>query len=226
MSKERNVSAYATVRALVLALTVVGCRGTGAAAAPPTTARAPAPVEQAEALAEDVQTDVAQGAWPVAEAGARELRSLGEKLHTAGVPVSKQSGYGPAVDSLSAAISRRSQSEALTAGNHVSRIVTGIMGDYPSKVPVEVAYMDVAGRDVLYAAQQGRWSDAAAPMAEVARSYSTVQPYVRTNNFALDQVVTSKIAQLRSAVASREARQVTSLAQILLDDVGRIELIF
>ena len=126
----------------------------------------PVPDDQAEALAEDVQTDLTQNAWPTAEARLRGLRSLGEKLDSVGVSQPKQSAYRRAVDSLGAAITRRSRTDALTAGNHVSRIVTGIMADYPTKVPVQVVYMDVAGRDVLYAAQQGRWGGAAGPVAE------------------------------------------------------------
>jgi hypothetical protein len=196
------------------------------AASPPAASGLPAPVEQAEALAEDVQTDLAQNAWPAAEAKVRELRSLREKLDSAGVAQAKQSAYVGAVDSLARAITRRSQNEGLTAGNHVSRIVSGIMAGYPTKVPAQVVYMDVAGRDVLYAAQQGRWSDAAAPVAELGRDYAAVQAYVRAHNFALDQVVTSEIAQLRRAVVSRRPDRATSLASALLEDVDRIELIY
>jgi hypothetical protein len=230
---------YATVWVVVVALTVAQCRskgaieavgspavGTDSAAAPTPTSSAPPSVEQAEALAEDVQTDLAQNAWPAAEKKLRELRSLGEKLDSAGVPQPKQSAYRRAVDSLGAAITRRGQSDALTAGNYVSRIVTGIMADYPAKVPVAVAYMDVAGRDVLYAAQQRRWSGAAGALAEVGTSYAAVQAHVRARDPALDQRVTSEIAQLQRAVVSRARDRATSLAQALLEDVDRIELTF
>jgi hypothetical protein len=230
---------YATVWVVVVALTVAQCRskgaiealgspvvGTDSAAAPTPTSSAPPSVEQAEALAEDVQTDLAQNAWPAAEMKLGELRSLGEKLGLAGVPQPKQSAYGRAVDSLGAAITRRSQSEALAAGNYVSRIVSRIMADYPTKVPVAVVYMDVAGRDVLYAAQQRRWSDAAGAVAEVGKSYAAVQAHVRARDPALDQRVTSEIAQLQRAVVSRARDRATSLAQALLEDVDRIELTF
>jgi hypothetical protein len=74
------------------------------------------------------------------------------KLASVGVARTKRSSYGDALVSLDAAISRRSRADALTAGNRLSRVVTDIMADYPTKVPAEVVYMDVAGRDVLYAA--------------------------------------------------------------------------
>lgn len=236
------MGAHRSVWAVIVALAVAGCSGrertaggdelaslpvgTGAAAAPTPTASAPVPVEQAEGLAEDVQTDLAQNAWPAAQASLRQLRSLGEKLDSAGVSQPKQFAYGRAVDLLAAAMTRQSQSDALTAGNQLSRIITGIMADYPTDVPIEVLYMDVAGRDVLYAAQQGRWSDATAPVAELKRSYSGIQAVVRTRNFALDQQVTSEISQLQRAVASRSPDRATSLVQALLDDVDRIELTF
>jgi hypothetical protein len=232
----------ASVWPVVLALIVVGCSGkaetaggealasppvrSGSSAARTLTTSVPAPIGQAEALAEDVQTDLAQNAWPAAEGRLSELRSLGEELDSAGVPQAKQSAYRRAVDSLGAATTRRSRSDALTAGNHVSRIVADIMADYPTKVPVEVVYMDVAGRDVLYAAQQGRWSSVADPVAELGRSYAAVQADVRARNPALDQLVTSEIAQLQHAVASRARDRATSLAQALLEDVDRIEQTF
>lgn len=221
---------YASIWVTVLAVILVGCRGRGGeeaqAVASTPQAGAPPPVEQAEGLAEDVQSDIRQNSWPAAEAKARELRTLPPRLDSAGVAQPKRDAYKRAVESLGAAIAARSGSEALTAGNQVSRVVAGIMLDFPAQVPGAVAYMDVAGRDVLYAAQQGRWSDAVAPVAEVARSYAAVQPYVRSRNFALDQQVSSEITQLRRGVATREQDRVSNAAQALLDEVDRIELIY
>jgi hypothetical protein len=186
----------------------------------------PRPVEQAEALAEDVQTYIDQNAWPAAEAKFRELRVVGENLASVGVAETKRSAYVNALDSVGAAIARRSRPDALTAGNRVSRVVAGIMADYPTKVPVDVTMMDVAGRDELYAAQQGRWGDAATATAELGRSYTTVQAHVRARDPALDRRVTAEITQLQRAVASRVRTRATSLAQALLEDVDRIEQTF
>jgi hypothetical protein len=186
----------------------------------------PSPVEQAEALAEDVQTYLDQNAWPAAEAKFRQLRAVGEKLASVGVAETKRSAYVNALDSLAAAIARRSRAGALTAGNRVSRVVAGIMADYPTKVPVDVTLMDVAGRDALYAAQQGRWSDAAKATAELGRSYTAVQVHVRGRDPALDRRVTGEIARLQRAVASRAPDRATSVAQALLEDVDRIEQTF
>ena len=211
---------YAVVWVVGLALGAAGCKGNRGGQT------LPAPVERAEALAEDVQDDLDRNAWPAAEAKLRELRATGEKLASVGVARTKRSAYGNALDSLDAAITRRSLADALTAGNHVSRVVTGIMADYPTKVPAHVALMDVAGRDVLYAAQQGRWSDAANAAAEAGRSYAPVQAHVKASNPALDQRVTSEMEQLQRAVASRARDRVASLAQALLEDVDHIEQTF
>jgi hypothetical protein len=130
---------------------------TDSAAAPTPAARAlPPPVEQAEALAEDVQDDLARNAWPAAEAKLRELRGAGAKLDSVGVAQAERVAYGNALDSLNGAITLRSRADALTAGNRVSPVVTGIMAGYPTKVPADVGLMDVAGRGALYAAQQAR----------------------------------------------------------------------
>jgi len=151
---------------------------------------------------------------------------VGEKLASVGVAETKRSAYVNALDSLAAAIARRSRAGALTAGNRVSRVVAGIMADYPTKVPVDVTLMDVAGRDVLYAAQQGRWGDAANATAELGRNYAVVQVHVRARDSALNRRVTAEIVRLQRAVVSRARDRATSLALALLEDVDRIEQTF
>jgi hypothetical protein len=197
-----------------------------AAASTPSAGVLPPPVEQAEALAEDVQDDLSRNAWPAAGAKLRELRQVEEKLDSVGIAQTQRMAYGSALDSLDGAIARRSRADALTAGNRVSRVVTGIMAGYPTKVPADVGLMDVAGRDALYAAQQGRWNDAASAAAEIGQSYATVQAHVRARDPALDRRVTAEIAQLQRAAASRARGRATSLAQALLEDVDRIERTF
>jgi hypothetical protein len=224
----------AAVWAAVLAAAVAGCKGNhggqtateSTAASTPTAGVLPSPVEQAEALAEDIQTYLDQNAWPAAEAKLRELKGVGEMLASVGVSETKRSAYESALDSLGVAIARRSRAGALTAGNRVSRVVAGIMADYPTKVPVGVTLMDVAGRGVVYAAQQGRWGDAARAAAEVGQSYAAVQVHVRARDSALDRRITAEIARLQRAVASRARDRATSLAQALLEDVDRIEQTF
>jgi hypothetical protein len=195
-------------------------------ASTPTAGALPPPVEQAEALAEDVQTYLEQNAWSTADAKLRELRGLGDKLASAGVAETKRAQYGNALDSLGAAITRRGRADGLTAGNRVSRVVAGIMADYPLKVPVEVTWMDVAGRDALYAAAQGRWGDAAKAAAEVGRSYAAVQSHVQARDPALAKRVTGEIVQLHRAADSRARDRAERLARALLEEVDRIELTF
>jgi hypothetical protein len=226
------MTSYAAAWAVLLAVGGAGCKGnqggqTVSAAASTSTAGAPpSSVEQAEALAEDIQTYLDQNAWPAAEAKCRELTVVGQNLTSVGVAETKRSAYVNALDSLGAAIAHRSQAGALTAGNRVSRVVAGIMADYPTKVPVDVTLMDIAGRDVLYAAQQGRWGDAANATAELGRSYAAVQVHVRARDPVLDRRVTAGIAHLQRAVASRGRDQATRLSQALLEDVDSIEQAF
>jgi hypothetical protein len=236
---------HAAIWAVLLAVGVAGCKGDrvgqtaggealasrsvateSAAASTQAAGVLPAPVERAEALAEDVQDDVARNAWPAAEAKLGELRGVGAKFDAVGVAPADRVAYGNALDSLEGTIARRSRAEALTAGNRVSRVVTGIMAGYPTKVPADVGLMDVAGRDALYAAQQGRWAEALRAAAELGRGYAAVQAHVRARDPALDRRVTAETAQLRRAAASRARDQAVSLAQALLEDVDRIEQTF
>jgi hypothetical protein len=240
-----RVKPNVAIWAVLLAVGVAGCKGKqgrqpaggealasrsvttdSAAASTPSAGVLPPPVEQAEALAEDVQDDLSRNAWPAAEAKLRELGRVGEKLDSAGVAQTERMAYGAALDSLDGAIARRNRADALRAGNRVSRIVTGIMAGYPTKVPADVGLMDVAGRDALYAAQQGRWNDAANAAAEIGRSYATVQAHVRARDPALDRRVTAELTQLERAAGSRARDRAVSLAQALLEDVDRIEQAF
>lgn len=235
----KNTSAV--VMAFVFALSVAGCQGgekgpaggDSTASAPgsdsthaPAVRVLPRAVEQAEVEAEDIQADIDQGAWPAAEVRFDALRSLGDSLHAQGVEASKRSAYGSALDTLHAVVLARSKSFALSAANRVSRIVASMMADYPTKVPVSVTYMDVAGRDVLYAAQQGWWSDASNAALEMERNYAAVQTQLEARDSVLERRVTSEIKQLQDAVGSRSRGGAARLAQALLDDVDLIEQTF
>ena len=94
----KNTSAVVT--AFAFAVFVAGCKGSekGPAAGdstggkPATAVRVlPRAVEQAETEAEDIQTDIDQGAWPAAEVRLEALRSLGDSLRAQGVPESQRS---------------------------------------------------------------------------------------------------------------------------------------
>jgi hypothetical protein len=235
-----QMTSYGTVWAIAIAVAFVGCKSNqpGQAAAAPassttsTTAAAPiastpaSPVEQAEAAAEDLQTAVEQNAWPAAEGKLRELKAEGAKLASAGVPDSERTAYENALVPLGAAITDRSRADALTTGNRISRIVTGIMAAHPGKVPIEVGYMDVAGRDALYAAQQKRWKGAGAAVTELGQRYAAIQSDVRTRSPALDQKVSAEISKLQGAVVLHGSGPATTLAQTLLEDVDSIERLY
>jgi hypothetical protein len=225
------------VTAFVLALGLAGCKGKEQrqAAEDSTAARSdsngapsapialPHAVETAEAEAEDIQADIDQGAWPAAEAKLAVLRSLADSLAAQGVPGPRRAAFGSALDTLSAVIVARSKAYALAAANRVSRIVTGMMAEYPTKVPSAVTYMDVAGRDALYDVQQSLWSEAAAAALELGRNYAAVEAHVQARDSTLDRRVTSEIQQLQDAVGARSRGGAAKLAQALLDDVDLIE---
>jgi hypothetical protein len=127
------------------------------------------------------------------------------------------------LDFLVVALAERSRPKALTAANRVSRVVTDIMAAYPTTVPIDVAYMDVGTRDVLYDTEQRHWSRAAVGAADLLGHYADVQSHVRARDPALDRRVASEIGQLRRAIDAREQAPAVTLAKALLDDVDRIE---
>ncbi|HEV7586763.1 MAG TPA: hypothetical protein VGO40_01440, partial [Longimicrobium sp.] len=197
--------------------------GPAAAAA---TAGAPLALAEAEALAEDVQTDLSAGAWPAAQAKARGLAASQQKLAALGTAPEKLAPIGDALDSLNAAIARQSRPDALTAANRISRGLNVVMAAYPSKVPIAVAEMDVAGRDALYAAEQGRWDAAAAAVTECRHTYAAVQNHVKGRDPGLDRKISGELGQMEQAVALRDGRRLATLSQALLDDVDKVELTY
>jgi len=220
--------------AMVCVLIAAGCKGKerGHAAedstasssdSAPAPAALPHPVEQAEALAEDIQADIDQGAWPAATSKLDSLRTLADRLAAAGVSGTQRSAYGSALDTLNAVVVVKSKDYALVAANRVSRIVTTMMADYASRVPVAVAYMDVAGRDALYGARLDRWSDVSDAALEVGRNYASVEAHVQARDSVLGRRVASEIKQLQDAVSAKSKTGAAGSAEAILNDVDRIE---
>ncbi len=183
----------------------------------------PAAMEQAEGLAEDAQDDIPAGRWSAAGSKVSQLQGLRSQLTSAGAATGDVDAFASAVDSLASAIGRRARFPALTAANRVSRLLNGMMASYPTKVPIAVAYMDVAGRDVLYHAQQGQWTAANDAVSEVRHNYTSVADHVKAADAQLDSTVIGELDRMQRAIASKDASTATSLANRLLEDVDRIE---
>lgn len=180
-------------------------------------------LSRAESASEDVQDDISAGDWAAALVRVDTLRSLQSRLATLRSAPGNIGTYASALDSLRSAVSRRSTDAALNAANRISRAVTGMMAGYSATVPIAVAYMDVAGRDALYGATQGRWSEADSAAGELHQRYSTVQAHVQRADTALDRRVSGEIRQLRDAIRARNAGPARALATSLLKDVDEIE---
>src|ERR1700716_3737080 len=124
----------------------------------------------AEGLAEDVQADLDTRNWTMAHTRVAELQKNRLRLCVL-LPTPQIAGYEEALDSLTAQSQRQEQPASLQSANHMSREVVNIMANYTMTVPVQVGYLDVAGRDAIYAAEAGRWEDAVAAAAELRVNY-------------------------------------------------------
>jgi len=109
-------------------------------------------------------------------------------------------GYDVALDSLISQLSRQDRPASLQAANRLSRAIVGIMANYDVTVPVQVGYLDVAGRDVIYAAEAGRWQDASAAAAELRANYAGVGTHVAGKDSTLDRRVRQQFSQLEGSV--------------------------
>jgi hypothetical protein len=182
----------------------------------------PPAVTIAEGLAEDIQADLETRNWTMARTRVAQLQKNRLRLRVL-LPAPKIAGYEVAFDSLTAQLKRQDRLASLQSANHMSREIVNIMGNYTATVPVQVGYLDVAGRDAIYAAEAGRWEDAVAAAAELRVNYFAVQPHVASKDPALARRVGQLLADLDGAVTTRSVARIRATATRVLDDVDVIE---
>jgi hypothetical protein len=225
----------------VTILAIAGCKGqqgefretsgtSGTTAAPPaaevptTSTRAmPAVLERAEEASEDVQNDIGKAKWDDAAKETRKLQALSDSLKMTGASAADMTAYDSAVASLAKNVESKNQIGAGLAANEASRAVISMMSAYPVKVPVEVGYMDVDARDVVYRAQGADWSGAEKAVKDLQMNYTKVQSHVAQKNANLDQKIRTEIEQLNSAVTQKNAAAVKDASTKVLDEIDNIE---
>jgi len=185
----------------------------------------PPAVTIAEGLAEDIQADLETRNWTMAQTRVAELQKNRLRLRVL-LPAPKIAGYEVAFDSLTAQLKRQDRLASLQSANHMSREIVNIMGNYDLTVPIQVSYLDVAGRDAIYAAEGGRWQDASAAVTELRANYAIVQARVAGKDSTLDQHVRQQLNGLEVAVTAKSVTQARAIATALLENVDLIERVF
>lgn len=238
-------------RLLTIAMTVslasAGCTGERGGGSEPDAGTLPAQITTGEGLAEDIQTSIDSLNWSAAGAKLSQLQSVlpdiertvmadggedaaqeasGRDTETADADTTELGTFRDALDSLGAQVGRRERLPALESANTLSRLLVLMAGDYGVTVPTEVGALDVAGRDVSYRAEAGRWGGAAASARELRSSYAAVQTHVSGRDSALDTRMRQTIDGLAGAVAAQNVEQVNALATGLLDDVDVVENLY
>jgi len=211
------------IASLVLApaLAVAGLASAARFGAPRADVLPPA-VSIAEGLAEDIQADLEARNWTMAETRIAELQKNRLRLRVL-LQAPTIAGYQVALDSLRSQLARHDQPAALQSANRMSREIVHIMANYDLKIPVQVSYMDVAGRDAKYAAEGGRWEEAVAAVAELRVNYVAVQSHVTSKNPTLDRQVRQQLNELDAAVTERARTRVGAIATALLENVDLVE---
>jgi hypothetical protein len=185
----------------------------------------PPAVTIAEGLAEDIQADLETRNWTMAQTRVAELQKNRLRLRVL-LPAPKIAGYEVAFDSLTAQLKRQDRLASLQSANHMSREIVTIMGNYTATVPIQVSYLDVAGRDAIYAAEGGRWQDASAAVTELRANYAIVQARVAGKDSTLDQHVRQQLNGLEVAVTAKSVTHARAIATALLENVDLIERVF
>jgi hypothetical protein len=192
----------------------------------------PPTLEAADGLAEDVQADIDTLGWAAAGAKVAKLRQSEasvEQVVTADSAENAATGqqelatYRRAVDSLGARIERRDRLAALASANTLSRVLAAMSANYRSRVPAQVALLDVAGRDAIYAAEGARWNEAAAAVHELRSTYASVSDHVTRAQRPLNDRFQRTLEALAGAVSHQDIAQVRRQATSILDDVDLIE---
>ena len=188
----------------------------------PQTGAPPRSLVVAEGLAEDIQADLDAPNWTMAHTRVAELQKNRVALRRV-LPAREIAGYEVALDSLISQLGRQERAPALQSANRLSRAIVGFMAKYDVIVPTQVGYLDVAGRDAIYAAETGRWPDASAAAEELRANYAGVSTHVAGKDSTLDRRVRQQLTQLDRAVAAKSAARVRAIATALLDDVDLVE---
>jgi len=188
----------------------------------PQTGAPPRALVVAEGLAEDIQADLDARNWTMARTRLAELQKNHVALQRV-LPAGEIAGYGVSLDSLISQLGRQERPAALQSANRLSRAIVGFMAKYDVTVPAQVGYLDVAGRDVIYAAETGRWPDASAAAEELHANYTGVGTHVAGKDSTLDRRVRQQLSQLDRAVAAKSAARVRAIATALLGDVDLVE---
>jgi len=188
----------------------------------PQTAAPPQSLVVAEGLAEDIQADLDARHWTMARTRVVELQKNRVALQRE-LPAAEIAGYEVSLDSLISQLARQERAPALQSANRLSRAIVGFMAKYNVTVPAQVGYLDVAGRDAIYAAETGRWQDASAAAEELSANYAGVGTHVAGKDSTLDRRVRQRLRQLDRAVAAKSAARVRAIATALLEDVDLVE---
>jgi len=233
--------------AIAVSLAFAGCTGEQGEGPEPGAGALPAQIATAEGLAEDIQTSIDSLNWSAAGGKLSQLQSglpdleqavmadggedaaqepPGGDTEAADADTTELASFRDALDSLATQVGRRERLRALESANTLSRLLVLMAGDYAATVPAEVGTLDVAGRDVSYRTEGGRWGEAAASVSELRSSYAAVQTHVSGRDAALDTRVRRTIDGLAGAVAAQKVEQVKTLAAGLLDEVDSIEKLY
>ena len=86
--------------------------------------------------------------------------------------------------------------------------------------------MDVAGRDLVYAAERVDWTTAGGAATELRSRYAVVQTHIGQRNSALDARVRGELDAIDAAVAAQDAATTRSTGLALLQDVDALELVY
>lgn len=180
-------------------------------------------LERAEDISEDVQEDIAEGDWEDAAKKTNQLQALADSIRQTGAPAAEVSAYDSAVAELAREVQSRDQVGAGLAANSANRAVLSMMSAYQVEVPVEVGYMEVDVRDVVYHAAADQWGEAEKAVEDMKSNYAKVQAHVAQKDSGLDNKIRAEIAQLGTTVAQKNAAATNAAAKKVNDLIDDVE---
>jgi len=201
-------------------------------AAAPDTGVAPAALLRAGSLADNLQDDIAASRWELAQEKLFALQrlqpvldSLEETLEARGVLTDRDAG--PELSACLGTLADRLESHrrlpAQGSANAVGRALLPLLAAFAPPARVALARLDVAGRDLDYAAERGSWDAARDALKEIRGAYATVQPDVVRQAPDLDATIQRRLSNLAGALDAHQHVRAHSLAGEFLEDVDLIQ---
>jgi hypothetical protein len=229
-----------TAAVVALAVIAIGCSsgnkvqgGLGASSSASTARGKPLPesLSDVEAATEDVIDQVdAGGMWPAIVKAAADISAAWESYKPQGKldraddkVVSEMDAF---IAQLSASAAAQDAATTEQAANDVSRDLIEVFALYDIGHPIQIARLDVIGRQIVIDVKRGDIVAAASQVAAAQTQYQAIKEDIQSRSADVDDSTEDTLDAMQSAADKSDAATLTSEAKAFLEIVDDMERLY